>query len=57
MPRITRDIITHELKINVSIQPITQKQRPMSEEKAMGIRKDVEKLINAHFVKEIRFQT
>lgn len=57
MPRITRDIITHELKINVSIQPITQKQRPMSEEKAMGIRKDVEKLIIAHFVKEIRFQT
>lgn len=57
MPGISTEVISHELKIDPSIRPIAQKRRPMGPEKMAAIRQEVGKLLEAGFIKEIRFQT
>lgn len=57
MPRMSKEVITHELKINLSIIPIPQKWRQLRMEKALAIRQEEGKLIDINCVIEIRFQT
>lgn len=57
MPGISREGIAHYLKINPSIRSVAQKCRPVGEEKAVSIRQEVGKLIDANFVKESKLQT
>lgn len=51
MPDISRDVIFYELKIDPRIRPIA----PMREERTLAIRQELGKLVDANFVKEIRF--
>lgn len=57
MSGISKDIITHEINIDLNIRSIAQKRRPVRDKKAITIRQELGKLVDVNFVKEIRFQT
>ncbi|XP_072086573.1 uncharacterized protein [Arachis hypogaea] len=57
MPGIDPHIINHRLAINSSIRPVQQKKRKLGEEKKRASLEETQKLINAEFIKEIRFTT
>jgi hypothetical protein len=54
MPRIPREVIEHHLKINPDTRPVSQKPRRQSVERQDFIRKEVRKLLDAGFIKEVR---
>ncbi|XP_072066796.1 uncharacterized protein [Arachis hypogaea] len=57
MPGIDPQIISHKLAINPSVRPIQQKKRNLGEEKKRASLEETQKLINANFIREIRFTT
>ncbi|XP_025611902.1 uncharacterized protein [Arachis hypogaea] len=57
MPGIDPYIISHRLATNPSIRPVQQKKRQLGEEKKKASLEETQKLINAEFIKEIRFTT
>ncbi|XP_015961230.1 uncharacterized protein LOC107485227 [Arachis duranensis] len=57
MPGIDPQIISHKLAINSAVQPVQQKKRKLGEEKKRASLEETQKLINAEFIKEIRFTT
>ncbi|XP_072071889.1 uncharacterized protein [Arachis hypogaea] len=57
MPGIDPQIITHKLAINSAVRPVQQKKRKLGEEKRRASLEETQKLINAEFIKEIRFTT
>ncbi|XP_072064302.1 uncharacterized protein [Arachis hypogaea] len=57
MPGIDPQIISHKLAINPSARPVQQKKRNLGEEKKKASLEETQKLINAEFIKEIRFTT
>ncbi|XP_072089283.1 uncharacterized protein [Arachis hypogaea] len=57
MPGIDPYIISHRLATNSSIRPVQQKKRKLGEEKKRASLEETQKLINAEFIKEIRFTT
>lgn len=57
MPGISKEVISQELNIILSIRSIAQKRCPVGEQKAISIRQEVGKLVDVNFVKEIRFET
>lgn len=57
MSGIREDLITHELNIDPSFKPITQKRRPVREENATTIRQEVGKKVDPQFATEISFKT
>ncbi|XP_072058155.1 uncharacterized protein [Arachis hypogaea] len=57
MPGIDPYIISHRLATNSSIRPVQQKKRKLGEEKMRASLEETQKLINAEFIKEIRFTT
>ncbi|XP_016173409.1 uncharacterized protein LOC107615905 [Arachis ipaensis] len=57
MPGIDPQIISHKLAINPSVQPIQQKKRNLGEEKKQASLEETQKLINADFIREIKFTT
>ncbi|XP_072060402.1 uncharacterized protein [Arachis hypogaea] len=57
MPGIDPQIISHRLAINSAIRPVQQKKRKLGEEKRRASMEETQKLINAEFIKEIRFTT
>ncbi|XP_072084316.1 uncharacterized protein [Arachis hypogaea] len=57
MPGIDPQIISHRLAINSTIRPVQQKKRKLGEEKKRASQEETQKLINAEFIKEIRFTT
>ncbi|XP_072067043.1 uncharacterized protein [Arachis hypogaea] len=57
MPAIDPKIISHKLAINPAVRPVQQKKRKLGEEKKRASLEETQKLINAEFIKEIRFTT
>lgn len=56
MSGISKEVISHELSVDPSISPIVHRRCPVGEEKAIIIRQEVGKLVDANFVKEMKFQ-
>lgn len=57
MKDIATTVITHQLNIDPMFKPIAQKSRSMSDEKRLDIKVKMGNLVDANFVKEIRFHT
>ncbi|XP_072056333.1 uncharacterized protein [Arachis hypogaea] len=57
MPGIDPSIITHKLAINPAARPIAQKKRNLGTEKRLASMAEAKKLIDANFIREIRFTT
>ncbi|XP_072062157.1 uncharacterized protein [Arachis hypogaea] len=57
MSGIDPQIISHKLAINSAVRPIQQKKQKLGEEKRRASLEETQKLINAEFIKEIRFTT
>ena len=53
MPRISREVIEHHLKVNPDAKPVSQKPRRLSVERQDFIRKEVRKLLDAGFIEEV----
>ncbi|XP_057745745.1 uncharacterized protein LOC130963660 [Arachis stenosperma] len=57
MPGIDPSVITHKLAINPAARPVSQKKRNLGAEKRMASMAEAKKLIDANFIREIRFTT
>ncbi|XP_025662052.1 uncharacterized protein [Arachis hypogaea] len=57
MPGIDPSVITHKLAINPAAQPVSQKKRNLGTEKRLASMAEAKKLIDAQFIREIRFTT
>nr|XP_025682159.1 uncharacterized protein LOC112783427 [Arachis hypogaea] len=57
MPGINPSVITHRLAVNPSARPISQKKRNLGNEKREASMIEVKKLIDAQFIRELRFTT
>ncbi|XP_072087192.1 uncharacterized protein [Arachis hypogaea] len=57
MPGIDPSVITHKLAISPAARPISQKKRNLGTEKRLASMTEAKKLINANFIREIRFTT
>ena len=57
MSGIHPDIMSHKLAIFKEARPVTQKKRKMGEERRRAVQEEVEKLVGAMFVKEIKYTT
>lgn len=55
MPYINTYIISHELNIYPTIKPITQNRKALRDDKSLTIRKELVKLLDMSFIKEIHF--
>ncbi|XP_016198995.1 uncharacterized protein LOC107639951 [Arachis ipaensis] len=55
--RIDPNVICHKLAINPSIRPIAQKKRHLDTDKRAASLKETQKLLNASFIKELRYYT
>ena len=53
MPGIDRKIIQHCLNINPKYKPIQQKRRVFAPERNKAVTEEVEKLLEANFIKEV----
>jgi hypothetical protein len=53
MPGIPREVIEHHLKIHPDAKPVSQKPRKQPVERQDFIRKEVRKLLDARFIKEV----
>ncbi|XP_025640864.1 uncharacterized protein [Arachis hypogaea] len=57
MPGINPEVICHKLAIDKTVQPVAQKKRNLGEEKKQAALEETQKLLNAGFIREIRFTT
>ncbi|XP_020963343.1 uncharacterized protein LOC110264980 [Arachis ipaensis] len=57
MPGINPEVICHKLAIDKIIRPVAQKKRNLGEEKKQAPLEETQKLLNAGFIREIRFTT
>ncbi|XP_025636205.1 uncharacterized protein [Arachis hypogaea] len=57
MPGINPEVICHKLAIDKTILPVAQKKRNLGEEKKQAALEETQKLLNAGFIREIRFTT
>ncbi|XP_025692767.1 uncharacterized protein [Arachis hypogaea] len=57
MPGINPEVICHKLAIDKTIRPVAQKKRNLGEEKRQAALEETQKLLNAGFIREIRFTT
>ncbi|XP_057452361.1 uncharacterized protein LOC130744188 [Lotus japonicus] len=57
MPGIDPNFICHKLALNPGAKPITQTRRRMGNEKEKAIQKEVNKLLAADFIREIKYPT
>ncbi|RDY04876.1 hypothetical protein CR513_11345, partial [Mucuna pruriens] len=55
MPGINPNFMNHKLSIVEGAQPVAQKKRKQGEEKRMAIKEETEKLLNAGFIREVRY--
>ena len=53
MPRIDKKIIQHRLNVNPKCKPVQQKRRIFALECNKGVTEEVEKLLEADFIKEV----
>nr|XP_025674348.1 uncharacterized protein LOC112775091 [Arachis hypogaea] len=54
---ISPKVICHRLAIDKTIRPVAQKKRNLGEEKKQAALEETKKLLNAGFIREIRFTT
>jgi len=57
MPGIHPNIIYHELSICPQAKPVSQKKRKIREERHKAIREEADKLLNANFIREVKYST
>jgi len=57
MTRIHPSIICHKFSICSQAKPLSQKKRKMGEEWCKAIKEEVDKLVKANFIREVRFST
>ncbi|XP_057443900.1 uncharacterized protein LOC130736063 [Lotus japonicus] len=57
MPGIDPNFICHRLALNTGIKPVTQTRRRMGDEKEKAIQQEVNKLLAADFIREIKYPT
>ncbi|XP_057732938.1 uncharacterized protein LOC130948245 [Arachis stenosperma] len=57
MPGISPDVICHKLATNPASRPIAQKKRKLGAEKSKAALEETNKLLQANFIREIRFTT
>ncbi|XP_072060454.1 uncharacterized protein [Arachis hypogaea] len=57
MPGISPSVITHRLAVNPTARPVSQKKRNLGAEKREASMTEVKKLIDAQFIRELRFTT
>ncbi|XP_072077907.1 uncharacterized protein [Arachis hypogaea] len=57
MPGIDPNLICHKLQINPNARPVSQKKRNMGDEKRAACLEETQKLLQAGFIKELRFTT
>ncbi|KAD6796621.1 hypothetical protein E3N88_07517 [Mikania micrantha] len=55
MTGISSDVITHKLGIDRNIKPVHQKRRKFAPEKNLIIQEEVEKLLKAKMIREVKF--
>ena len=52
---VSRDIIQHSLDINPKIKPRKQKQRKMSEDRILAAKAEVQRLLDANIIREVKY--
>jgi hypothetical protein len=52
---VSRDVIEHRLQVSLSARPKKQKLRKMSEEKVEAVKVDVQRLLDASFIREVTY--
>ena len=55
MPRIDPSIIVHKLNVSPSSPPIRQRKRVFTQERDKAITEEVQKLLNADFIREVYY--
>ena len=54
---VSRDIIEHRLDINPNIKPKKQKLRKMADEKVAAVKAEVQRLLDANVIREVKYPT
>ena len=52
---ISRDIIQHSLDINPKMKPRKQRQRKMSEDRILAAKAEVQRLLDANVIREVKY--
>jgi hypothetical protein len=52
---VSRDVIEHRLQVNPSAKPKKQKLRKMFEEKVEAAKAEVQRLLDAGFIREVTY--
>jgi hypothetical protein len=54
---VSRDIIEHKLQVNPSTRPRKQKLRKMPDEKVVATKAEVQRLLDARFIRDVDYPT
>ena len=54
---VSRDIIEHKLDIDPSIRPKKQKLRKMSDDKVTSVKEEVQRMLDARVIREVKYPT
>jgi hypothetical protein len=54
---VSRDIIEHKLQVNPSARPRKQRLRKMSDEKVVAAKAEVQRLLDARFIRDVDYPT
>ena len=54
---VSRDIIEHRLDINPNIKPKKQKFRKMADEKVAAVKAEIQRLLDANVIREVKYPT
>ncbi|KAG9441417.1 hypothetical protein H6P81_017271 [Aristolochia fimbriata] len=57
MPGLTHEVAVHKLAVHSSVRPVKQSQRRFRPELVPEIEKEVDKLIAANFIREVKYPT
>ena len=52
---VSRDIIQHSLDINPKMKPRKQRQRKMSEDRVLATKAEVQRLLDANVIREVKY--
>jgi hypothetical protein len=52
---VSREVIEHKLQVSPNAKPKKQNLRKMSEEKVETVKAEVQRLLDAGFIKEVRY--
>ncbi|XP_071704793.1 uncharacterized protein [Rutidosis leptorrhynchoides] len=57
MTGVSRELAEHKLNANPSLTPVSQKKRGMAPERSEWLKVEVDKLVKANILREVRYQT